>query len=148
MARQADEARQAISRAAGLIGKDLSAAMDPRLWTREHPWAALGMAAAGGFAAAAAVTPTQQEAAVKRLARLERVLSAHASVDGEPEADSKGKPRKGLGQRLMRIGVRQALKVLQPMVISAITGAATGRASSDNAASRGVYDPSEGAAEI
>jgi len=37
----------------------LQTAADLKLWTRQHPWAALGVAAVAGFAVANAVTPSK-----------------------------------------------------------------------------------------
>jgi hypothetical protein len=44
----------------------LGEAADVRLWTKEHPWASLGVAAATGFALAAALIPRRDESLGER----------------------------------------------------------------------------------
>lgn len=50
--RETDEAKAAVAGALDGLRDDLSAATDVRQWIRRHPWAAIGLAALGGFAAA------------------------------------------------------------------------------------------------
>src|SRR5947199_93827 len=69
--RKADEARRAMSRMVSLIGKNVGHGVDPRVWTRAHPLAALGTAAAGGFAAVAAI-PTREKIDLRRQQRRAR----------------------------------------------------------------------------
>jgi hypothetical protein len=57
------EAKAAISQTLEELKGSLQTAADLSLWTRQHPWAALGVAAAAGFAVANAVTPSKHKAA-------------------------------------------------------------------------------------
>jgi len=53
------EAKAAISHTIEELKASLHTAADLSLWTRQHPWAAVGVAAAAGFAVANAVTPSK-----------------------------------------------------------------------------------------
>ena len=48
---QAYQARRAMSRTLKVFGKNLGHSVDPRIWTKSHPWLSLTGAAAAGFAA-------------------------------------------------------------------------------------------------
>ncbi len=54
--REAELARAAISAKFRDLKASLENAADPRQWAREHPWAAVSIAAAAGFATAFALT--------------------------------------------------------------------------------------------
>jgi hypothetical protein len=56
---EATRARDAIEETLRRLKGDLEHAADVRVWTRRYPWAALGVAAVAGFAAATAVVPAR-----------------------------------------------------------------------------------------
>jgi len=56
------------------IGTDAAHAVDPRLWTKEHPWATLGTALVSGFALASALVPNKRTSALRRLEKIEDAL--------------------------------------------------------------------------
>jgi hypothetical protein len=63
---------------------------------KDHPWMTVAAGAVAGFATGAAITPNKRDAALKRLAEIERALhpaappgAAHAKgVDGGPQPRS------------------------------------------------------------
>jgi ElaB/YqjD/DUF883 family membrane-anchored ribosome-binding protein len=55
------EAKQAMAHTVQELKDSLRTAADLKLWTRQHPWAAVGVAAVAGFAVANAVTPSKHE---------------------------------------------------------------------------------------
>lgn len=57
LAREADDARGAISKTIGNMRTSLAEAADVRAWARKYPWATLGAATAAGFLAAGALMP-------------------------------------------------------------------------------------------
>lgn len=89
MAARSDEARQAVLDTLDEMKATLGQATDYKVWTRKHPWVAVGVAAAAGFAAAAAVTPRRDQAVDEKLAAL-------ASLVGSTDDES---PRRRHRQR-------------------------------------------------
>jgi hypothetical protein len=107
LAEQAQLAREAIAQTWSEVKNGVSRLADPRKLTRKHPWSALGMAAAAGFAAAWLAVPTKEDRAIRRLARIERAMN--------PRPDHS--IFRGLGS--------EALKILRPTIISALTAGLT-----------------------
>jgi hypothetical protein len=75
---EAQTAKAAIVRTLEDLKEDLRTAADLRLWTEQHPWAALGIASLAGFMAASVVVPSpnghaepaqEQQAAQRRESR-------------------------------------------------------------------------------
>jgi len=77
LACEAAQARAALQAAINDLKKSLGTAADPRVWTQNHPWAGVGVAAAAGFAAAALLKETAAEAVASEPA---------AAVDGTTAA--------------------------------------------------------------
>jgi hypothetical protein len=67
---QAEEARAAMSRALHDMADRLKETADLKAWIQEHPWAFLGAAAAVGFVASSALTPSSEETMHERLDHL------------------------------------------------------------------------------
>src|SRR5215217_2801559 len=74
LAQQANDARAAISRAVDDLKREMLHSVDPGAWMKTHPWATMGAAAVAGFVAAAATIPSKEQAALKRLAEIEKAL--------------------------------------------------------------------------
>lgn len=72
---QAEEAKAAIAQVAGEMKNWLLKGANPLGWTRQHPWIGIGIGAAAGFVAAAAVVPSKEQQALSRLARIEAALN-------------------------------------------------------------------------
>jgi hypothetical protein len=69
---QSRQAEAALSASLAEVKQRLADAVDLRLWTRRHPWASVGAAAAAGFTAATLVTPSKEESFGEKLSKLVR----------------------------------------------------------------------------
>ena len=124
---RANEARRAMSRMVSLIGKNLGHGADPRIWTRAHPWIALGTAAVGGFAAVNAI-PNSEERELhhamrdsrKRRRAWQRHFTRELHKAGLNGAKQQGKP--GLFNRL----IEQLLLIARPVIQDMLHGAVKG----------------------
>jgi hypothetical protein len=67
------------------LKKSLRTSADLRLWTRRHPWAALGVAAVAGFSAATVVT-------AKRTAKTETAGDANGRGQEDTESHTASSP--------------------------------------------------------
>jgi hypothetical protein len=121
LVRQQREASEAISKTVARLKDDLGKSADPRLWTKEYPWATLAVAAVGGFMAASLAVPSKEQQALKRLARIEQALYPNGRDNGTTPQEA----RKDKG--ILRGILSSAAKSLQPLIMSAITGAITGK---------------------
>jgi hypothetical protein len=83
LAREAAAAQAAALGAIADLKAGLATAADPRLWAQQHPWAAVGIAAAAGFAAAALVVPTPAQKLSDRVSDLLRGIQPSAGDNGE-----------------------------------------------------------------
>jgi hypothetical protein len=117
---QASLASSAISSTIKQIQLDLLKGVDPRLWTKEHPWMTLAAATVGGFAATSVVVPSKEQQALKRLEKLERAL--HPNPDHNPDHAHDKKDRSILASIFSH-----GMGALQPILMSIITGAITGK---------------------
>ncbi len=119
--RQAQEAMNAIANTLGRMKDDARKTADPRLWTKEYPWASLAAAAVGGFVAASVTVPSKEQQALKRLARIEETLYPN----GRDHTTSPEEARKD--NSILGTIFSNAARSLQPLIMSAITGAITGK---------------------
>lgn len=83
LAREMEAAKQAVLHTLTDLKADLATAADVRIWTRQHPWAAVGVAALTGFFAGAAV---------------KSALGDSKPGEGPSVAESNGAPRADSGQ--------------------------------------------------
>jgi len=65
-----------------MIGEDLGHSVDPRAWTKSHPWASLATAAAGGFALVM-LFPSEEKRALRRLEKIQRAVAPKLRIDRE-----------------------------------------------------------------
>src|SRR5687768_16395994 len=114
---QAELAKEAIARTFKQVTAGLGQGANPVEWAREYPWASVGAAAVAGFVAANVLIPSKEDQALKKLARLERALSAPPPPVVDGATPDKDPARHGVLYGLMN----QALKAIQPAIISAIT---------------------------
>jgi hypothetical protein len=121
LARQQQEAKDAIANTVARLKDDVRKTADPRLWTKEYPWASLAAAAVGGFVAASMTVPSKEQRALKRLAKIERALYPN----GRERAASREEKHRDSG--ILGSIFSNAAKTLQPLIMSAITGAITGK---------------------
>ena len=129
--RQAADAKAAISRVISEIQRELGHSVDPRAWVQTHTWATLGAAAVAGFAAGASV-PSKKQRTLKRLARIEAALN---EKDRSPDpANGHPSPK---GQSVLVQLVGQAMRMLQPVLMSAITAGVTAKTVQPEGSSNG-----------
>lgn len=95
---------------------------DPRLWLNDHPWLTLAAASVGGFVAASVAVPSKEQQALKRLEKIERALNPDRYVRPSENPKEATKDRGIVGTIL-----KGALGSLQPVLMSALTGAITGK---------------------
>jgi hypothetical protein len=119
---QAANAKAAIKNAVSDLGQQIGAGIDPKEWTREHPWTTMGAAAAAGFLCAAVFVPSREQSALKRLAAIERALSDEPT-NGEStttSTDSSG------GKKVVKKGMfsnvlGELVKSMGPALASSLT---------------------------
>jgi hypothetical protein len=117
LAQQAEAAKQALAGAWDQMKTRLGQGVAPQAWAKEYPWATVGAAAVAGFVAVAALVPSKEEQALKKLAAIERALNPPP-----PREDhSNGDARKEGGGLLGSI-LREAIKVAQPVLMSMMAG--------------------------
>lgn len=131
--RQADEATKAISQVFGEVSRSLRDGVDPKLWTKEHPWAMVAGATVAGFAAAAMFVPSKEDQALRRLAAMERALmpkpSKRSHDDGHDAGEDGGAKDYSSGRTgfMGAIG-RQVLEAIKPALMSALTAGIAAKA--------------------
>ena len=86
----AAELKAAISQTVGQLKQDALTAADIRLWSKEHPWAVVGAAAAAGFVAATLVTPSKDRALKEKFAELIDILKADERGEQRPQQQNSG----------------------------------------------------------
>jgi len=122
LARQSNDAKAAVARTLKELEQELLTTADPRAWMKVHPWATLGAAALAGFAAAAAAVPSQEEQAMRRIAKLEDALNgnghSHRDRDDRDRDDRKHDTEPSMLAKLAGV----ALKAAQPVLASALAG--------------------------
>jgi hypothetical protein len=136
---EADDALDAIKTVLHEMRRTASDGLDPRKLTADHPWVMVGSAAVAGFVSAMLAVLSKEDAALRRLERIEKALDAQAGrLDGHlpPEA---GKKRRSLLGTLFEKGY----EALKPTLLATLTSAITAKAT----ASGGQYDYEQGFAE-
>lgn len=89
----------------------------PQAWAKEYPWITVGAAAVAGFVAAAALIPSKEEQALKKLASIERALNPPPPREDHSNGDGKKE-----GGGLLGSILREAIRVGQPVLMSMLTG--------------------------
>ena len=134
IAAQAEAAKRAISHVVTELTHNIGRGIDPRGWTKEHPWMTLAGATVAGFVGAVLAVPSKEEQALRKLARIEKALmpkpqpapaaaAQHDGEDGGAKSYAKGHTSfmGGLG--------RQILEAVKPAIMSALTAGITAKAS-------------------
>jgi hypothetical protein len=127
LAREADAAKDAASHALDDVRQSLSRSSDVGAWVKRYPWSALGVAAAAGFVAVAALVPRRRRREDEPPALLERILTDEqiAARLRKLAAEDEGRaPR----DDVVRSVVTTLLKTFGPAVQSAVTAATAARA--------------------
>src|SRR5258706_3125470 len=113
LARQARDAQAAIAKAWQEMKPRLGQGVDPKAWAEEHPWIAVGTAAVAGFVATAALVPSREEQALRKLAAIERALTPPPPPERSGNGDGKHEKGGMLGTIL-----HEALGLLRPVLAS------------------------------
>ena len=126
------DARAAISRVLSEMGTALGQGVSVSNLTRQYPWLTLAGSTVAGFVATAALVPSKEDQALKKLARIERALNpppppaphehaAAASGDGATQF-------KAGRQSFARTLMGEVIKAVQPAVVSLLTAGVTATA--------------------
>jgi hypothetical protein len=142
LAQQAETAKLALAHAWEQVKVRLGQGVAPSEWAKEYPWIAVGAAAVAGFVATAALVPSKEEQALKKLAAIERALNP-----GPPreEEHSNGNSKKA-GAGLMGTILHEVLNIARPVLLSMMSagiGGAVG-AKPQQPEDQGQYDPESG----
>ena len=119
LAREAKAAQAAVLEAIGDLKSGLSTAADPRLWAQQHPWAAIGVAAAAGFAAAALLVPSSDQKLKDKLSDILGAVSPTHKAD--TNGDVKVEPRDRSGP--MAMVMESLIDLVKTAVTSFVVGA-------------------------
>ena len=91
----------------------------PAAWAKEYPWITVGAAAVAGFIATAAIVPSKEEQALKKLAAIERALNP-PPPKAAPAADhSDGKKEEG--GSLWSTILHEILAMARPILTGLVT---------------------------
>jgi ElaB/YqjD/DUF883 family membrane-anchored ribosome-binding protein len=86
----AAEVKAAISKTIGDLKQDALTAADIRLWSKEHPWAVVGAAAAAGFVAATLVTPAKNQDLKDKFTELIDTIKSQGNGESKTEQAKTG----------------------------------------------------------
>jgi hypothetical protein len=91
--REVTEAKADLQNALSGLKSGLTSSADLRAWVKRYPWAALGTAAAAGFAAGTAVTPLPRRTLEKQLSECSTIGQAdrEAGATVSPRASAPAK---------------------------------------------------------
>lgn len=130
LARQAAEAKAAITVGIERLHETLRDSADITEWTRQYPWTSVGVAAAAGFLAAAALTPSGHDPRKEWKEVVREALRegyVPAGPPGEPaQPQQPGAMHAALGSLFKTVG-----GALQSSLIAALTAKAQAQPSTD-----------------
>jgi hypothetical protein len=129
LAQQAADAKAAIARTLSEIGAGLGQSVNLSGWTRQYPWITLGASTIAGFVATAALVPSKEDQALRKLAKIERALNpAPVPEKAETEEpDGSAKHYKTGRQSFTRSILGELIKAVQPALLSMITAGVAAR---------------------
>ena len=121
LAQQAQAAQAALRLAWDEFKGKLEHGVDPKAWAKQHPWIAIGGAAVAGFAATAALVPSKEEQALRKLAELERAL--HPPTPAETKNGDAKSEKAGLLTTILLEGFALLRPVLTGILATQLGGA-------------------------
>jgi hypothetical protein len=127
------DARAAIARVLSEMGNTLGQGVSVSNLTRQYPWLTLAGSTVAGFVATAALVPSKEEQALKRLARIERALNPppppapHEAAAGGGAGDGATQFKSGR-QSFTRTVMGEVIKAVQPALVSLLTAGVTATA--------------------
>lgn len=116
---QAEVAKAAIQKALGQIRGDAATVVDPRAWMQDYPWWPLAGAAIGGFALAAALVPDSDDHAP---------TAPPAEGPRQNGSAAASAPKPNPARTLLAGLAHEALGILRPAILSAISAGIAARA--------------------
>lgn len=122
LAQQAETARLALAHAWEQVKVRLGQGVAPSEWAKEYPWITVGAAAVAGFVATAALVPSKEEQALKKLAAIERALNP---APPREEEHSNGNSKK-TGSGLMGTILHEVLNIAKPVLLSMMSAGVGG----------------------
>lgn len=138
LAQQAETARLALTHAWQQVKARLGQGVAPAEWAKEYPWITVGAAAVAGFVATAALVPSKEEQALKKLAAIERALNPGPARE---EDHSNGNGRKE-GPGVLGTILHEALNIAKPVLLSMMS-AGIGGAGATAAQQPPMNDPEQ-----
>lgn len=127
LAKQAADAKAAFAGALHQIAGQFGQGVDPRVWTKRYPLAALGVSAAAGFVATALLVPSREQRALNKLAEIERALNPPPPPKpGESAAGQTGEQNFKQGRQSFTTAIlTELIGAIKPAVISLLTAGVT-----------------------
>jgi hypothetical protein len=118
---QAEQARAAAGRAIkdarlALVGK-----LDPREFTRKHPWLAILSATAAGFTAAAVAVPSKEEQELRRIERLQRAMHPPAPAPMPATNGKTEEPKAAPPHSIWSTILHELILLIKPILLAGIT---------------------------
>ena len=132
--RQADDASKAMGKALGEARKKLMDGLNLHAIAKDHPWATVAAGAVAGFATGAVITPNKRDAALKRLAEIERALHPvppHAAPAAY--ADGNGHAGRQSSSVLTTI-LSSAFAMIKPLLLHSLTATMAAHTAANEAA--------------
>ena len=124
LAREVADAKAALVHALHGLKGGMASSTDMRKWVEHYPWAALGAAAAAGFAAAAAVTPAHGESLQEKASRLMPKHEEPKPSDGDGATSRAAMPSRmsAISDRLINSLFDIAKILVQTLIVTTLRG--------------------------
>lgn len=139
LAQQAETAKQALAHAWQQAKTRLGQGVAPSEWAKEYPWITVGAAAVAGFVATAALVPSKEQQALKKLAAIERALNPgpvreedHSNGDGHKESHG-----------ILGTILHEALNIAKPVLLSMMSAGIGGAGATVAQQQQPVNDPQQ-----
>jgi len=93
---KAESARAAVKQTLGAVGSGVGKGVSPAEWAKTHPWVTLASATIAGFVGACLAIPSKEQAALRKIERLERALRPETPDNPPQHANGNKPPKKSL----------------------------------------------------
>jgi hypothetical protein len=141
LAREVEDAKQALSHALADLKNGISQSADLRRWVKHYPWAALGAATVAGFAAGAAVAPATGETVSEKLSRLKSNGHESSPAEAERPPEKPSAERSSVKTSLMDSLFDLAKTLIQTVLIATLRGQGGANAGAENTTAVAAADP-------
>ncbi len=123
---QADDAQAAMKATLNEMQDKLKDIVDLRVWTQRYPWISTAVAAGVGFAAGAVVTPRDRKDAKHKWEWIKSMFDSKLA-QGQAEARGASRAARAGTRSFGAVALRRVLKVIRPVLASAVTAAMRGK---------------------